>query len=294
MQQALNQAERIRREMEQLRRAEGQKDRNGNQQGNQPGNNGQQRAGSQGQQNGQGQQPGQAQQGQQARMAHSRARVSRVKVRVRGKASRAGKANSKPTANADWGLVAAAVLMAAVTASTTAPAAGTADIPMNPSTRRTSAASTRGWATLPPVSPEAAYNDLMRDIGRLRNSVTDDKDLAREFQDLMRRAQQLDPRHMNNDPQLSEVIGAQAFSEIDEVELRAAPQTGGGRWKRAKHQLRATRLLDMPTQSRNITSGLVNNSFSKPLLAMLFVALHWCGLRQTARAVSDYRTSDRR
>ena len=59
----------------------------------------------------------------------------------------------------------------------------------------------------------------MRDIGRLRNSVTDDKDLAREFQDLMRRAQQLDPRHMNNDPQLSEVIGAQAFSEIDEVEL---------------------------------------------------------------------------
>jgi hypothetical protein len=73
--------------------------------------------------------------------------------------------------------------------------------------------------TLPPVSPEAAYNDLMRDIGRLRNSVTDDKDLAREFQDLMRRAQQLDPRHMNNDPQLSEVIGAQALGEIDEVEL---------------------------------------------------------------------------
>lgn len=72
--------------------------------------------------------------------------------------------------------------------------------------------------TLPPVSPEAAYNDLMRDIGRLRSSVTDDKDLAREFQDLMRRAQQLDPRHMNNDAQLGEVIGAQALSQIDEVE----------------------------------------------------------------------------
>ena len=71
----------------------------------------------------------------------------------------------------------------------------------------------------PLSQPEAAYNDLMRDIGRLRNSVTDDKDLTREFQDLMRRAQELDPRHMNNDPQLGEVIGAQALSEIDEVEL---------------------------------------------------------------------------
>ena len=72
---------------------------------------------------------------------------------------------------------------------------------------------------LPPASPEQTYNDLMRDIGRLRNTVTDDKDLAREFQDLVRRAQELDPRHMNNDPQLGAVIGAQALSEIDEVEL---------------------------------------------------------------------------
>ncbi len=74
--------------------------------------------------------------------------------------------------------------------------------------------------TLPPnVTPEAAYNDMMRDIGRLRNAIGDDKDLAREFQDLMRRAQELDPRHMNNEGQLGEVIGAQALSEIDQVEL---------------------------------------------------------------------------
>ena len=73
---------------------------------------------------------------------------------------------------------------------------------------------------LPPnVTPEQAYSDLMRDIGRLRNAVIDDKDLNREYQDLVRRAQELDPRHMNNDPQLGAVIGAQALSEIDELEL---------------------------------------------------------------------------
>ncbi len=60
----------------------------------------------------------------------------------------------------------------------------------------------------------------MRDIGRLRSPVTDDKDLAREFQDLMRRAQELDPRHMNNERRSwAQMIGAQALSEIDEVEL---------------------------------------------------------------------------
>jgi hypothetical protein len=73
---------------------------------------------------------------------------------------------------------------------------------------------------LPPnVTPEQAYGDLMRDIGRLRASVADDKDLNREYQDLVRRAQELDPRHMNNDPQLGSVIGAQALSQIDELEL---------------------------------------------------------------------------
>ena len=88
------------------------------------------------------------------------------------------------------------------------------------SARPISAAAIRGWACCPPnVTPEQAYSDLMRDIGRLRGAVIDDKDLNREYQDLVRRAQELDPRHMTNDPQLGSVIGAQALSEIDELEL---------------------------------------------------------------------------
>ena len=74
--------------------------------------------------------------------------------------------------------------------------------------------------TLPPnYSPETAYNDIMRDIGRLRAQVGDDKDLQRELQDLVQKAQQLDPRHMTNEGQLAAIVGAQAMSEVDEVEL---------------------------------------------------------------------------
>ena len=35
----------------------------------------------------------------------------------------------------------------------------------------------------------------------------------------MKRAQEMDPRHQNNDPRLSTVINGQALSELDEVEL---------------------------------------------------------------------------
>ena len=66
---------------------------------------------------------------------------------------------------------------------------------------------------------EQAYNDMMRDIARLRNSVQDDKDLSREYQELQRRAQQLDPKHANNDPELSQRIGSAAIASVDQVEL---------------------------------------------------------------------------
>jgi hypothetical protein len=70
-----------------------------------------------------------------------------------------------------------------------------------------------------PVQAQQAYNDLMRDIGHLRGDVADDKDLTKEFQDLLRRAQEMDPRKWGNDPRLNAVIGSQALTQIDEVEL---------------------------------------------------------------------------
>jgi hypothetical protein len=70
-----------------------------------------------------------------------------------------------------------------------------------------------------PAQAEQAYAELMRDLGRLRGSMADDKDLAREYQQLVRQAQQLDPKKWGSNPQLSQVINGQVLTAIDQVEL---------------------------------------------------------------------------
>ena len=73
--------------------------------------------------------------------------------------------------------------------------------------------------TTTPAQAEQAYNDLMRDLSRLRASTGDDKDLAREYQQLVKQAQQLDPKKWGNNAQLSEVINGQILTAIDQMEL---------------------------------------------------------------------------
>jgi len=70
-----------------------------------------------------------------------------------------------------------------------------------------------------PAQAEQAYNDLMRDLSRLRAATGNDKDLAREYQQLVAQAQQLDPKKWGNSGQLSEVISGQVLTAIDQVEL---------------------------------------------------------------------------
>jgi len=175
--QALNRAENIRRQMEQLARSAQQRG-----QGNQPGN-------QQGQGQQPGQQPGQGQQGG-GQQAGNGARGS-ADPNGGGGGINGGDRNGNPGTVGSYG-------------------------PYN--------ATNFGGPDQPPAfqtpqAAEAAYNDLMRDIGRLRGEVSDDKDLAREYQDLLRRAQEMDPRKMGNDTRLNAVINGQALSEIDEVEL---------------------------------------------------------------------------
>ncbi len=197
MQQALDQAERIRQEMEALARGRNQQGKNG-QNGSKPGDQqGNQQQGRQGgQQNGQQQaqngQPGGQQGGQQPGQQQGQ----------NGQSAQAGSIN--PNGGGQG----------VNSAPRTGNIGGYAGEPFG--------AWNYGGGVDPRMGqlpPEQVYNDLMRDIGRLRSQVIDDKDLNREYQDLIRRAEQLDPRHMNNDPQLSSVIGAQALSEIDELEL---------------------------------------------------------------------------
>jgi hypothetical protein len=53
----------------------------------------------------------------------------------------------------------------------------------------------------------------------MRPNIGNDRDLAREYQQLLERARQLDPSRWATTPQLAEVINNQVLSEIDEVEL---------------------------------------------------------------------------
>ena len=59
----------------------------------------------------------------------------------------------------------------------------------------------------------------MRDIGRLRNDVSGDRDLAKEYQELARQAQQLDPKRWATNGQLDQVINGQVMPAIDQLEL---------------------------------------------------------------------------
>ncbi len=70
-----------------------------------------------------------------------------------------------------------------------------------------------------PAQREAAYGELMRDLARLRGSIGDDKALNGEYQQLVRQAQQLDPKRLGTNPQLAQVINSQVLTAIDEVEL---------------------------------------------------------------------------
>ena len=217
-QQALNQAGRVRQGIEQLTRSrEGQqpgqkpgqgKPGQGQQQGDQQGQGQQQ--GKQGQQGGQqgqgqgqqpggqqaGQQPGQGQQGQGQQSQGQQGQGGQQGGQRAGMGSQAGGS----------------------------PNGGGLGVNNGPFTGRNNIGDDRnfrdqGMQPVPQINQEAAYSDLMRDIGRLRAAAGDDKDLAREVGDLQRKAQELDPRHSNNDGQLGAVINSQVLSEIDQVEL---------------------------------------------------------------------------
>ncbi|HKD07430.1 MAG TPA: hypothetical protein VKB79_16125 [Bryobacteraceae bacterium] len=237
MQQALDQAERVRREIEQLTRAAqaardakngqngqqngrqggqpggqqaGNRQQGGQQQGGQQGQNGQQggqqQASSgqpggqngqqQGEQQGQGQQQGGGQQGGGQQQAGNSPQGS-YGNRGGGNGAPYGGIgpNGGPIAGAGW---------RGDNRRIDQPYTGDLD---------------RGPVIQSPVQAEGAYSELMRDLARLRGSVADDKDLAREYQDLVRNAQQLDPKRWATNGQLDTIISGQLSTALDEVEL---------------------------------------------------------------------------
>ena len=160
MQQALNQAERIRREMEQLsNRGQGQK----------PGDNGQQQ--------GQRQVKASSQVSNSRAKASNRARVSRPGPRSQGQgqgqqrdkaSSRAGQQPGNAVQPARQRQSATAAATASTTRRAAAPTP--AAMPAIPIDATNFGGGDPRMGTLPPAAREQAYNDLMRDIGRLRST----------------------------------------------------------------------------------------------------------------------------
>ena len=223
MQQALSQAERVRREIEQLGRARDERGQGGQQPGQKPG------------QQGQSQQPGGQQGGQQARQQGgqpgNQAGGQQQGGQQAGGQQQGGQqgggqqAGNQQAGNQQaggqqggnqqngFGSRAAGGPYGGGYGYNDGPR-GDRNGPVNESWRVGDLSNQP-----PPANPDAAYSDLMRDIGRLRSAVGDDKDVSREIQDLTKRAQDLDPRHWNNEGQLNTVINGQALSEVDQLEL---------------------------------------------------------------------------
>ncbi len=211
MQQALSQAERLRREVEQLSQSQ-QQSKNGQQAGNHPGNgqrgqNGQQQSAQSGQQQAGKGQPGQPQGGgqqgggQQGGGQQGGGQQGGQQSQQAGQQPGGQQAGMSPRGGSQSG--------------------GGNGTSYSPSGGAISGSPTPGFGEPggQPANAEAAFGEIVRDLGRLRSSVSDDKDLSREIGDLQRRVQQLDPRNPGNDPRLSSVIGSQVLAEVDEVEL---------------------------------------------------------------------------
>jgi hypothetical protein len=223
MQQALDQAERVRREIEQLgRAAQGQQQaRNGQGQGNQSGRQGQQQARNgqpgQGQQPGNGQQQGQGQPGQGQQQGQQ--------GQGQGQGQQAGNSPQGGPGNQGGGGFNGTNYGASPNGGYTngGPAWNGGQLrgdPWQGDPRRIDGANSGDPQSTPtPAQAEAAYADLLRDLQRLRGSVADDKDAAREYGQLVRQAQELDPKRWASNPQLAEVINGQILQAVDQIEL---------------------------------------------------------------------------
>ena len=74
------------------------------------------------------------------------------------------------------------------------------------------------------VPPQRAYDDSMRDLNQLRQTVKEDPDMERQVQDLIRQMEHLDPRRFPGNPALVEQLHAQVMVDVDKLELQLRRQ----------------------------------------------------------------------
>lgn len=71
-----------------------------------------------------------------------------------------------------------------------------------------------------PGDPERTYEQAMRGLDELHQSVASDPDIAKQVQDLVRQMQKLDPRRFPGNPALLEQLHAQVLNQVNNLELQ--------------------------------------------------------------------------
>jgi hypothetical protein len=74
------------------------------------------------------------------------------------------------------------------------------------------------------VPPQRAYDDSMRDLNQLRQTVKEDPEMERQVQDLIRQMQRLDPSRFPGNPALVEQLRSQVLADVDKLELQLRRQ----------------------------------------------------------------------
>jgi hypothetical protein len=218
LQQALEQAETLRRQMEQVARGMGRGQKG--EKGNQPGTQGKQGQGQPGQQQGQ-QSSGQGQPGQMGQNGQSG--QSGQQPGQSGQQSQQGGDQSGQGQSAGGQSPGGQRFGQGSTASGEGREAGATygGQPggyggMNRGQRFNDGG---GYAGGDPAIVERGYRESLRDLSRLRENLADNPDIARDVQDLMRDMQRIDPRRLGQEPLLMERINAQIAS-LEQIELQ--------------------------------------------------------------------------
>ena len=83
------------------------------------------------------------------------------------------------------------------------------------------------WQSPDPATAMRNYNDLVRDLGRLQQSVHNDPETTKEIQDLMRELQRVDPRKFTENPRLIEDLQTRVLDQVEQIELMLRRKVDG-------------------------------------------------------------------
>jgi hypothetical protein len=74
------------------------------------------------------------------------------------------------------------------------------------------------------VPPQRAYEESLRDLNQLRQTVREDPEMAKQVQELIQEMERLDPSRFPGNPALVEQLHSQVLADVDKLELQLRRQ----------------------------------------------------------------------